>query len=232
MLRVLSSIAILWSLMLALPVSAQVVPINELSTDELSEETQQVPPNTPDDYYALTWWLPYEWWATLMEEDSEEMLAQLKPYTVIAMVEADIGPLGSFTYYSERDVAKTLAVSFVDPDGNRTPLEIVDDVPSDLALLIAMMKPVISAAMGNMGESLHFFVLDDQTSMGSRIADPYGNGSLEVSFVDHKDRSWSTQTPFPLNSLFIPRMCPNGKPAHVSWSYCPWTGTKLPELER
>jgi hypothetical protein len=31
----------------------------------------------------------------------------------------------------------------------------------------------------------------------------------------------------PLNSLFVPRTCPNGKPAHVSWKFCPWGGERL-----
>jgi hypothetical protein len=31
----------------------------------------------------------------------------------------------------------------------------------------------------------------------------------------------------PMNALFVPRLCPNGRPAHVSWKVCPWDGTAL-----
>jgi hypothetical protein len=33
----------------------------------------------------------------------------------------------------------------------------------------------------------------------------------------------------PIDALFVQRMCPNGKPAHVSWVVCPWDGGKLPD---
>jgi hypothetical protein len=32
-----------------------------------------------------------------------------------------------------------------------------------------------------------------------------------------------------MSFFVLPRMCPNGKPAHVTWVVCPWDGSKLPQ---
>ena len=31
----------------------------------------------------------------------------------------------------------------------------------------------------------------------------------------------------PINALFVPRLCSDGREAHVTWNYCPWTGERL-----
>jgi hypothetical protein len=45
--------------------------------------------------------------------------------------------------------------------------------------------------------------------------------------LSNADAVHMAELELPLDSLFVPRLCPNGKPAHVSWDYCPWSGKKL-----
>jgi hypothetical protein len=82
--------------------------------------------------------------------------------------------------------------------------------------------------MGRLGENLNFFVYEDQNKDG-RVISPYSPGALKVTLA-HKDGAALDPFVFelPLDSLYVPRHCPNGKPAHVSWVVCPWDGTKLP----
>ena len=63
---------------------------------------------------------------------------------------------------------------------------------------------------------------------GKRILDPYQPGGLQVDLKRKNNQPLQAKIEFPLNSLYVPRRCPNGKPAHVSWKFCPWTGAKLP----
>ena len=72
-----------------------------------------------------------------------------------------------------------------------------------------------------------FFVLSD-TDQGDRLLSPYGNSTLLVTLTNKKGEVLEPiRFEMPLDSLFVPRMCPNGKPAHVSWVVCPWDGSKL-----
>ncbi|MBW4643856.1 MAG: hypothetical protein KME23_12850 [Goleter apudmare HA4340-LM2] len=64
--------------------------------------------------------------------------------------------------------------------------------------------------------------------MVRKIGSPYKSGKLNISFNGKGNQQIGSVVNLPLNSLFIPRLCPNGKPAHVSWKYCPWDGTPLP----
>jgi len=94
-------------------------------------------------------------------------------------------------------------------------------------LLLSMFKPMLGAAMGNMGENFHFFTLIDEDETGTRVIDPYRSGILKFNFAKRDGEQLKTQIEFPLNELFVPRKCPNGKDAHISWKYCPWTGKLL-----
>ena len=58
----------------------------------------------------------------------------------------------------------------------------------------------------------------------------YDNSRLRVKLLNSDGEVRNNMSiDMPLNELFIPRLCNNGKPAHVSWHYCPWGGERLPE---
>ena len=96
-------------------------------------------------------------------------------------------------------------------------------------MLIGSIAPALGATIGSLGDNLQFFVFNDQTLDRKRLMDPGLPGGLIVELTGKEGRSLQAEFEFPLNSLYVPRKCPNGKPAHISWRYCPWTGKKLPE---
>jgi hypothetical protein len=103
------------------------------------------------------------------------------------------------------------------------------EVPQKLVPLLKVLGPILSSAMGPMGQNMNFFVLDDHKK-GGRLISPYEPGMLRITLTDNKGvKLEPLLIEFPLDSLYVPRRCPNGKPAHVSWMVCPWDGSKLPQ---
>lgn len=203
-----------------------------VNIDQLTSETQIV---YSEDGVHLVWWMPPEFWeASLLREESmsvqqiEQVMEVIRPYSMLAIVQAEVSPFGVFTFYDKPQVAKNLVVSRKQGKKN-IKIDIVKDVPNDLMLLQNQLKPILAAALGNMGQNFHFFVFAEKKN-GKRVASPYEEGVLSILLVDNKGKKIK---PFdfetPLNSMFVPRICPNGKEAHVSWKVCPWDGTKLPD---
>lgn len=209
--------------------------IAEVDTDAMTNETQLMPKGAGEDHMALTWWIPDEFWEAVMTQDStsseadrEETLGALSGVSLLAVVQADISAFGAFDFYSEQEIGEHLSVSFVSSGGESVLPPIVEINP-DLKILLGVLTPILEGAMGNLGKNLHFFVLNDRKESSPRIVDPYEQGILSSSFEKRSGDPIATHLELPLDSLFVPRKCPNGKEAHVSWAYCPWSGKKLGE---
>ena len=100
-------------------------------------------------------------------------------------------------------------------------------VNTDLELILAMLTPLLEAAAGNLGNNMHFYVLNDKSESSQRLLDPYQEGSMDIQLKKMNGDPIIANIEMPLNTLYIPRKCPNGKDAHISWKYCPWTGVQL-----
>jgi len=207
--------------------------ISRVEIDELIAETQKTPP-CGDEHMALVWWLPFEFWqasfasdTTSSQHDVQAMLNTLQPYFIIAVVQADISAFGAFTFYPKDAVEQNMTATYIDENGRNIQLESVQTLDPDLEMLIATFKPVLGAAMGNLGENFHFYVYSDISNAGTRKVDPHMKGKLTVRLAQSNGKILKTEIETPLNSLYVLRKCPNGKNAHVSWNYCPWTGKAL-----
>ena len=183
----------------------------------------------------LAWWIPPEYWEASLSRDGnvtdaarKQVLDTLRGYSMIAVVQAEVGALGNFTFYERDAVIKGLKLELSDGKdwASLVPLA---EVPQKLAPLLKVLGPILSSAMGPMGQNMNFFVLDDQKK-GERLISPYEPGMLRITLSDNKGvKLEPLLIEFPLDSLYVPRRCPNGKPAHVSWMVCPWDGSKLPQ---
>jgi len=182
----------------------------------------------------LAWWIPPEYWEASLSRDGnvtdaarKQVLDTLRGYSMIAVVQAEVGALGNFTFYERDAVIKGMKLEFSNGK-DWTAIAPLSEVPERLAPLLKVLGPILSSAMGPMGQNMNFFVLDDQKK-GGRLISPYEAGALRISLSDNKgNRLDPFLIEFPLDSLYVPRRCPNGKPAHVSWVVCPWDGSKLP----
>src|SRR5262245_5201553 len=207
-------------------------PLGDVDVSAMTRETQKT---IHADGVHLVWWIPPEYWAasinnsdSMNEAQRKSLMDVMEKYSMLAIVQAEVTPFGSFTFYDRDSISKGLKVEVVNGKGRKT-LKPIDKVPEELGLLLKVLAPILEAALGNMGKNLNFFVLDDRAK-GDRLLSPYSHDTLSVSLTSKQGGALGpAEFEFPLDSLYVPRLCPNGKPAHVSWVVCPWDGTKLPE---
>lgn len=202
-------------------VQAEVVP----SVDQLIGETQKQSPGERD--LAIVWWLPEVFWELslssggIKDEEVEEILKLVRPYTIFAVADGKLGPLGGVTFTPEEEVRKS--VRLVDQRGTMfTPLS-EEDVSPDIINLVNAMKPGIASAAGPIGENMNFYFFPSKNAFDEWIADPYEVGTFKV-LVTGESFDWE----LPLSSVLAPKICPEDrKSMSGAWAYCPWHGKLL-----
>jgi len=204
----------------------------DVDTAVLTQELQRV---SNDQGIVVAWWMPSEFWAVALGNEKqltpaqlEDVMKILRQYTFIAVVDGEVG--GAAVDFRDRAaVAKSLSVEVMDGAGKGRKVVPVEPVPDDVQPLLQVLVPAMGAAMGNLGRNLHFFVFRDDEK-DSRIFSPFDAGSVVVRLSGRENRQdISLSIERPIDSLLVPRLCANGKPAHVSWKFCPWDGKKLPD---
>ncbi|SHK41734.1 hypothetical protein SAMN02745181_3769 [Rubritalea squalenifaciens DSM 18772] len=211
--------------------------IAKVNTDSLTTETQVYGQNVGEDHMLFIWWMPFEFWQSTISQDNtltdlekKEFLETLEDYSLVAIVQGDFTTLGTMKFYSREEVNKNLKITYQPEKGPATEIFQEQNISPELNVLLNIFKPMLAQMMGNMGSSMHFFVLKNTDGDDKKIIDPYQKGSIHFQVAKRKDKAIiKDKIDMPLNSLYIPRKCPNGKDAHISWKYCPWTGKKLPE---
>lgn len=215
-------------------VAAEKKPLKSVNTSEFTTDTQVMLQNSGDKHVALVWWIPNEFWQASMardtntsEADKKAVLNSMAGVSLLAVVQADITSLGAFQYYSKEEIEKKMLVSFTDTSGKSQKLVPLQTINPNLEIVLGMFKPVLGAAMGNLGNNMHFYVFNDKSGNSGRLLDPYQKGQINVQLARKDAAVMKASIELPLNSLFVPRKCPNGKSAHISWQYCPWSGERL-----
>lgn len=217
------AIAALWP-----ATAAERKPIAEVSVDALIRETQSTV-STPR-RLDLAWFVPVEFWQAATSGRSadpverETLIAAINSYFMIITVQADITPLGSFDFFEMKPQSLYLA----DPS-TTAKLEPLSELPPQMAAVIGVLKPIMSQSLGPMGQNLNYYVYADQDD-GARRVSPYEKGAIEVAMIGRDGEARSQhRIELPLDALHVPRLCANGKPAHISWVHCPCDGEKLAE---
>ena len=206
-------------------------PANQVDIGALTSETQASAGGTNS--IDLVWWIPVEFWeATLRQNEAvpefqvTQMLGVLENYSILAVVQADISAFGAFTFFDKDTVMGGLKVQAIDAAGKSQTISHTEPADPDMRLLLDQMRPVLAQAMGNLGQNFYFFPLPAFDDDDERLPSPYETGKLRIS-LQRSEAVVTLDIELPVDSLFVPRVCPNGKPAHVSWAYCPWGGEKL-----
>lgn len=216
--------------------AAERKPIEEIDANAFTSDTQVTASGAGDNHIALAWWMPVEFWESIFAKDAttseaaeKSVLDAMSGVSLMAVVQADISTLGAFDFYAKEEIEERMKLSYVDSDGKKHSLSPVDRIDPDLEVVLGTFKPILTAAMGNLGDNMHFYVLNDRADSSTRLLDPYRQGKIDIHIATKDDLSMYATIEMPINALFVPRKCPNGKDAHVSWGYCPWSGTKLEE---
>ena len=168
----------------------------------------------------------------MTDEMKSEVVDLLAPYVTLVVVDGKLGPFGGVRWFDEKQIRDGLSV--VDPAGKaRTPLP-NDDIPADLTNMMRMMKPVLGAMLGPMGENAHFYFFPGDGEKGDEAAakKPFvdaakGKGHLTVKVADEAFRFR-----LPLGALLVPKQCPDcGETMSGAWKFCPWHGKPLREVD-
>ena len=206
----------------AMPLDGQ----ESVNINALIQETQQMS-DAPNEI-TLVWWLPEQFWEASLSQNPaiipaqiEDFLAVVRPYTIIAVVDGTMGPFGGVTYTSEQAIRHSVVVR--DTRGRRhSPLP-ESEVSPDTAILLGMMKPMVTNMLGPVGENMHFLVFQSEARGRRPIADPTDEGVLSVSIA-------GTEFVYrlPLGSLLPPKYDPRtGERFPGNYEYNPYTGTML-----
>lgn len=216
------------------PVSVERRALDEIVLDEFLTEVLTDAEGAGDDHLASIIWFPSVYWEAMMardtttsEFDKQAILEVMEDISLVAVTQADISPFGSFRFYPKKEVEKNLSISYQDTKGDQRRIHPIKNIGPDLSLVLGAIEPMMAAVAGNFGENMHFFVISESPSKDVRILDAYRKGRLDVRLSRSDEVLMHASIETPLNSLFVPRVCPNGKEAHVSWNYCPWTGKRL-----
>lgn len=176
----------------------------------------------------IVWWIPLEFWditlkrnKTLSEDQIKKFIDELKPYSMFAVIQGEMGPMGNLTYVPLDSIKNSIVL--LDNNQKKYYPIAYDQLDAGLQSLLTMLKPVLKNSMGQLGENMNFFVFSDQKDNQKRVSDPYVKGAVQVNILN-KEYKWRT----PLGTLMPLKYCPKDKEElNGSWEYCPWDGEKL-----
>lgn len=181
-----------------------------------------------EDAITSVWWVPTEYWEvdqSLSTQDRDELRDVLDAYTMLVVVDGEIGVFGGTTFVPPGQL-KGL-VSLHDEAGSRYEPLSEEDINGDALILISMMRPMFEGMLGPMGENMALLMFPAESPEGKRIADPLAEGQFVVQ-VGERRFEWQT----PLGSFLPPKYCPvDGKRLNGAWKYCPWHGAELQTTE-
>ena len=193
---------------------------------KLVRETQMS--NRDGDALTLVWWMPQEFWQASMAQTKavdDSLKAQtigfLRPYTVVAVVSGNVGPLGGMTFVSDDSIRAI--VRLTDAQGSTyTPVP-AESVEVNASTLLQLMAPVMANMIGPLGKNMRFLVFPALTKDSLPIAEATSPGSFNF-VVGGKEFKWR----LPLASLVPPKVCQKcSEECSGVWKFCPWCGTKL-----
>lgn len=233
--QILMVIALILALISIFIVPAQALERKALSRVDINGLAREGQAINTETGLHIVWWIPVEFWAAnlkqkqgLPEKTIESIVSVLKPYSLFAVSQADVSDVGDLSFYDKKQIAENLKIAHITPDGRTTDLPLLRHIPKDLKMMHQQLKPILAGALGKVGMNFYFFTVFNRVGEDQSILSPYAEGILKV---DLKKKDGEPIAPLvietPLDALFLPRTCPNGKKAHVSWKYCPWSGAKL-----
>lgn len=187
------------------------------------------------DRLTLVFWMPIEFWRVALESSgkvtekgTQEILKTIEPYTVIAVVDGELGFAGALNYPSSD--ALRASVTIQDADKNLYHPLALDDVAPGMKNLIQVMRPVLTNSMGAMGAHMEFLVFPGKTKDGRRFAEVEQDGLLDVH-VGAKNFHYR----LPLGSFLPPALDEKTSESFPgNYQFNPFTGNRLshPEIPK
>jgi hypothetical protein len=200
---------------------------SQIDLNALIQETQKRSDKPGE--MTFIWWIPEEYWQASLAQNPnmtatqiEDFVKVFRPYTIIAVVDGTIGSYGKVEYKAETDIRGNLA--FMDGKGNKYLPLTEEEINADTKSFLTMMKPMLTNALGPLGENMHFFIFPARGQDGQETAAAKKEGTFLIKLGEREFR-WK----LPLGSLLPPKICPTcHEELNGAYKYCPWDGTQLP----
>ena len=181
-----------------------------------------------DSAMTMVMWMPEEYWRAaiqstgkLTDKGADEFLKAMRPYTMFAVLAADTGAMGAFTYSSPDQLRKNIkledsAGAFYEPLDPQT-------LNGSMKNLLQLLRPILTNAMGPMGTNMEIVLFPATTKAGTRIADATRDGY----FIVHLN-GLPFRYHLPLGSI-LPAVVDahSGESFPGNYHFNPFTGDKL-----
>ncbi len=194
------------------------------SVEDIVRDTQRV--TVENGKLSMVWWIPLEFWAEtvrenpgLSEDVRAEIIRMMADYTVLALVRADVNPDGMENVQSKEALKNSTHFDY----GGKVLQPLPDEQISPAAAgVIVQLKPILTEAVGPVGEALDFLVypavLDDKVVVDAGLP-----GLVTVTFFGERFM-WR----LPLASLLPQKKDKaTGEKFPGNFEYNPFTGKKL-----
>lgn len=176
----------------------------------------------------IVMWMPEAFWklslsanGRLTRKGIRDILNVIRPYTVVAVLDAQSTGLGGYSYTD--DQALMSSVRLEDSHGARYPPLAPSVVSGGMRNLLDGIRPIMANMMGAMGQHMVFMAFPGTDKAGQPIADETGTGSLTVHVADA-----ALRYQLPLESLLPPSLDPKtGESFPGTYRFNPYNGDKL-----
>ena len=214
--------------------------MKEVNPNALAGETK-VYHSVAGSHMTFMLWIPKEYWKArlsqvapsrfLTKADKQALLDSVEGVSILFVYQANMTEPGVYEFHSKKSIEDTMRVFYTDASGAKQRLPPMRAISRDLEYVIDAFRFTLVGTAGDIGENTHFFVFNDKKFSReesiTRLIDPYQKGLITVQLEEKNGSLFVGTIDTPLNTLFTPRKCPNGKDAHISWKFCPWTGQRL-----
>ena len=230
-----AAVLILALLMPSLATAAELLPNTQVNGSTLMDDVFFATEDEED--LTMGWWMPGQVFvmAWMMEpttppEEVAELNALVEGKLVLMMAHSKITALASVRPAERASTLERLKVTSIKADGSRHELVLAEQISAELTGYFNLLRPVFSNSFGKVGEAMDFFVYNNVAADGSPLVDPSLDELIRIDIAAGDGfKQFEFEASTQCNSLFKPRTCSTGEPAHVSWKFDPWTGKKLPE---
>jgi TonB family protein len=199
----------------------------KLDPQALLRETQKI--SNTSGQLTMVWWVPEQFWQAAAERSAatgnstqiEELLKVLRRYTLVCIVDGQLGSLGGITYKSEELIRSSVTVK--DSRGASYAPLLDSEVSPDMKILLLIFKPIFTNTAGTLGQNMNFLLFPSQDKNGRPVADPKSTGKFDV-LVAGKEFTYQ----LPLGSVLPPKYDPTtGESFPGNYNFNPVSGSKL-----
>ena len=198
----------------------------QVDSQALLRETQKTSQTAGQ--LTMIWWLPEQFWQAAAAKSnpagavqSDALMKVMRRYTLIAVVDGQVGPLGGITYKSEELVRSS--VTLKDSMGVSYPPLADTAIDADMRILLQLFKPVVANVAGPLGQNMHMLVFPSTGKGGQPLADAKSTGFFLV-IVSGKEFKYT----LPLASVLPFRYdAVTGEQFPGTYNFNPITGARL-----